>query len=158
MHLMSKVSEERIYPVGRLDRMTTGLLLFTNDGTLAKKLMHPSTEVQKIYQVTLDTALKATDLSKIKSGVRLEDGIAEVDSIKFDKGNTDKKVIALTLHSGKNRIIRRLFEQLGYKVIKLDRVYFAGLTKKDLPRGRSRPLTKLEIGMLHMIKNKKSPA
>ena len=158
MHLMSKVCKERIYPVGRLDRMTTGLLLFTNDGDLSRKLMHPSTEVQKIYQVTIDKPLKTADLNKIKNGIELDDGIAEIDSIKFDKGNTEKKIIALTLHSGKNRIIRRLFAHLNYKIVKLDRVYFAGLTKKDLPRGRSRPLTKLEIGMLHMIKNKKGPA
>lgn len=158
MHLMGKVSKERIYPVGRLDRMTTGLLLFTNDGDTAKKLTHPSSEIQKMYQVELNKNLKISDLTKIREGLDLEDGLATVDSINIDGDKSNKKKLLLTLHSGKNRIIRRIFEYLDYRVVKLDRVYFAGLTKKDLPRGKSRALTNIEISMLHMIKSKKGPA
>ncbi|MBT8196384.1 MAG: rRNA pseudouridine synthase [Bacteroidia bacterium] len=158
MHLMANVCKERIYPVGRLDRMTTGLLLFTNDGDTAKKLTHPSSEIQKMYTVDLNKNLKVSDLDKIKEGLELEDGFATVDSIHFDGEKLNKKKLILTLHSGKNRIIRRIFEHLDYTVVKLDRIYFAGLNKKDLPRGRSRALTQMEVNMLHMIKSKKGPA
>lgn len=144
--LKGKVSE-RIFPVGRLDRATTGLLLLTNDGDLAKKLSHPSHKVKKIYHVTLNKPLQEKHLKQIAKGLKLEDGIAVVDGIKFVQ-DQPKNQIGLEIHSGKNRIVRRIFEHLGYEVIKLDRVYYAGLTKKDLPRGRSRPLTKQEIIML----------
>jgi len=151
MILLKNACKERIYPVGRLDRATTGLLLFTNDGELAKKLMHPRHGVKKIYHVELDKNLTRLDINKIKSGIELEDGLAEIDEIAYDGDAKDKKSIGIELHLGKNRIVRRLFESLGYKVLKLDRVIYAGLTKKDLPRGRWRPLTKMEISMLKMI-------
>jgi 23S rRNA pseudouridine2605 synthase len=143
--LRNKV-KERVYPVGRLDKNTTGLLLLTNDGDLAKKLAHPSYEIQKFYQVRLDRDASQDDLDKIKAGLVLEDGVAEVDGVDYVQGKQNE--IGIQLHSGKNRIIRRIFEHLDYQVIKLDRVYYAGLTKKDLPRGWFRPLTKQEIIML----------
>lgn len=151
MALVRNACRERIYPVGRLDRSTTGLLLMTNDGEIAKKLMHPRHAVKKIYHVELDDNLLKTDMDKIFSGIELEDGRAQVDEIAYDGDGTDKKSIGLELHSGKNRIVRRIFESLGYKVTKLDRVYYAGLTKKDLPRGKWRFLTQIEINMLKMI-------
>lgn len=139
--------EERIFPVGRLDRHTTGLLLLTNDGDLAKKLTHPSHKVKKVYHVTLDKPLADADLQKIRNGVELEEGKAVVDGIDHVAGS-GKKEVGLELHIGWNRIVRRLFEALGYEVQRLDRVYFAGLTKKDLPRGRWRKLTEQEVIML----------
>lgn len=151
MVLVKNACRERLYPVGRLDRATTGLLLLTNDGEMAKKLMHPKHGVKKIYHIELDINLLRTDIEKIYSGIELEDGVAQVDEIAYDGDGTDKKSIGLELHSGKNRIVRRIFESLGYKVIKLDRVYYAGLTKKDLPRGKWRFLTQMEINMLKMI-------
>jgi 23S rRNA pseudouridine2605 synthase len=151
MALISNACKERIYPVGRLDRSTTGLLLFTNDGELAKKLMHPKHGVKKIYHVELDKNLSKLDMEKIVSGINLDDGIAQVDEIAYDGDGKDKKCVGLEIHTGKNRIVRRIFESIGYKVVKLDRVYFAGLTKKDLPRGRWRFLTNMEISMLKMI-------
>lgn len=151
MALVRNACRERIYPVGRLDRATTGLLLMTNDGEMAKKLMHPKHGVKKIYHVELDKNLLKTDMDKIYNGIELEDGKAQVDEIAYDGGGTDKKSIGLELHAGKNRIVRRIFESLGYKVVRLDRVYYAGLTKKDLPRGRWRFLTQIEINMLKMI-------
>lgn len=151
MALISNACKERIYPVGRLDRSTTGLLLFTNDGDLAKKLMHPKHGVKKIYHVELDKNLPKTDMEKIVNGIDLEDGIAQVDEIAYDGDGKDKKCLGLEIHTGKNRIVRRIFESIGYKVVKLDRVYFAGLTKKDLPRGRWRFLSNIEISMLKMI-------
>jgi 23S rRNA pseudouridine2605 synthase len=151
MALIANACKERIYPVGRLDRGTTGLLLFTNDGELAKKLMHPKHGVKKIYHVELDKSLAKPDLDQIIKGVELDDGIAEIDEIAFDGDGRDKKSIGLEIHIGKNRIVRRIFESLGYNVVKLDRVYYAGLTKKDLTRGRWRFLTSLEISMLKMI-------
>jgi 23S rRNA pseudouridine2605 synthase len=154
MSLIAKAGKERVYPVGRLDRNTTGLLLFTNDGDLAKKLTHPSFEVHKIYQVELDKSLKTSDLQEISSGLNLEDGFIKVDDIVFT-GN-DKNVVGVEIHSGKNRIVRRIFEHLGYEVKKLDRVVFAGLTKKDLPRGRWRFLTEMEVANLKMVQGKKS--
>ena len=142
----SKVST-KLFPVGRLDRNTTGLILMTNDGDLAYKLSHPSSSVKKIYQVVLDRPLKESDLERISVGLKLEDGIAEVDVVTYIQ-EFPPTYIGIQLHSGKNRIIRRIFEHLNYSVVTLDRVYFAGLTKKDLPRGWSRPLKKKEIVML----------
>jgi 23S rRNA pseudouridine2605 synthase len=150
--LIKNACKERIYPVGRLDRATMGLLLFTNDGDMAKKLSHPSSRIAKIYHVHLDKALKKGDLMKIANGeVALEDGVAEVDEIHYVGDGAKKDEIGMMLHSGKNRIVRRIFEHLGYKVVKLDRVSFAGLTKKDLPRGKFRFLTEKEVNFLKMI-------
>ncbi len=151
MELIQTASKERIYPVGRLDRNTTGLLLLTNDGDLTKKLSHPSHNVQKIYQVELNKPLKEIDLKKIKSGVKLEDGLAKVDFVNHVE-NKSKNIIQIEIHMGKNRIVRRIFEHFNYEVIRLDRIIYAGLTKKDLPRGWFRPLNKKEIIMLkHFI-------
>lgn len=144
--VQSKV-KTKIYPVGRLDRNTTGLLLMTNDGDLIQKLSHPSKRVKKIYEVVLDKPLEQEDLLKIDKGLVLEDGPAKVDVVTYIQ-ELPPNHIGIELHSGKNRIIRRIFEHLGYEVIKLDRTYFAGLTKKDLPRGWSRFLNKKEIIML----------
>lgn len=138
---------ERIYPVGRLDYMTTGLIVLTNDGDLAKKLSHPSHEVRKLYYVGIDKSITAADVKKIEKGLLLEDGLAEVDSAKIIEDRENKELM-IQLHQGKNRIIRRIFEHLGYRVVKLDRVNYAGLTKKDLPRGWNRHLTKQEVIML----------
>ena len=151
LHLIGNACKERIYPVGRLDRMTTGLLLCTNDGDLAKKLTHPKHGVKKIYHVTLEKAVTNRDLVQLLKGVNLEDGIVKADKAEYVKTEGSKKEIGIELHSGKNRVIRRMMEALGYKVIKLDRVYFAGLTKKNLPRGRHRFLDPKEIAMLKML-------
>ena len=151
MELVSSASKNRLYPVGRLDRNTTGLLLFTNDGDLAKKLTHPKPGVRKISHVHLDQNLKIADLRKIREGLQLEDGKIEVDEVDYVKGAT-KKEVGIEIHSGRNRIVRRIFEHLGYTVTKLDRVVFAGLTKKDLPRGHWRHLTQQEVINLGMIK------
>lgn len=143
--------KERIFPVGRLDRETTGLLLMTNDGQLAKKLSHPSHEAKKFYQVVLDRAVSPNDIDRIRQGLELEDGLAPVDSVDYIKG-ASKKEVGIEIHIGRNRIVRRIFEHLGYEVKRLDRVYYCGLTKKDLPRGRFRHLTEKEIIMLkHFI-------
>lgn len=149
MDLVKNACPERIYPVGRLDRNTTGVLLLTNDGELASKLTHPKFLKKKIYQVTLDKPLDEESLEKIKTGIELEDGEIHADDINFPKPE-DRKVVGIEIHSGRNRIVRRLFEAIGYKVYKLDRVYFAGLTKKGLRRGDWRFLTEQEVGMLHM--------
>jgi 23S rRNA pseudouridine2605 synthase len=151
MNLVEKACPERIYPVGRLDRNTMGLLLFTNDGDLAKKLMHPKYNVKKIYHVFLDKNLTKNDMLRIAEGLNLEDGKVIPDSIAYVAGANDKKQIGIELHSGKNRIVRRIFEHLGYQVIKLDRVFLAGLTKKDLPRGKWRFLTEKEVNMLKRL-------
>src|SRR5690606_32505950 len=143
MELVSSASKSRLLPVGRLDRNTTGLLLFTNDGELAKKLTHPKHGVRKIYHVHLDKSLSLADLHKIEQGLELEDGPVSVDSISFVQG-APKKEIGMEIHTGRNRIVRRIFEHLGYEVVKLDRVIFAGLSKKDLPRGHWRHLTEQE--------------
>lgn len=140
--------KERIFPVGRLDRATTGLLILTNDGDLAKKLTHPSHKVKKIYHVVVDKPVIPEDLATIKKGITLEDGIAIVDKVDYVSGVKGKNELGIEIHIGKNRIVRRIMEHLGYQVIKLDRVYLAGLTKKDLPRGFVRPLTEQEIIML----------
>jgi 23S rRNA pseudouridine2605 synthase len=146
MELIKNACDERIYPVGRLDRNTTGLLLFTNDGELAKVLSHPSGNVKKIYKVELDKPLTKEDFSKIEEGVELEDGVAKVDEIAALAD--DKSVIGVELHIGKNRIVRRIFESLGYEVVRLDRVVYAGLDKQRLPRGKWRFLTDREISRL----------
>lgn len=151
MELIAGACKERIYPVGRLDRNTTGLLLFTNDGDLAKKLTHPGHKVKKLYHVALDQNLKKADMLKIAAGVELEDGLVQVDGIAYDQDATSKKEIGIELHSGKNRVVRRLFESFGYKVTKLDRVLFAGLTKKNLPRGKWRLLEEKEVNLLKML-------
>lgn len=144
--LLRNKIQERVYPVGRLDYNTTGLLVLTNDGALASKLAHPSYEVKKLYHVTLDKPVLETDLEKIKKGLILEDGIALVDEAHFVPQKTDE--VMLEIHQGKNRIVRRIFEHLDYRVIRLDRVFYAGLTKKDLPRGFFRRLTAQEVIML----------
>ncbi len=151
MELIDGACKERVYPVGRLDRNTTGLLLFTNDGDLAKYLTHPSSRVKKIYHVEVDKNVKVADMRRLTEGVELEDGISSVDDVSFEGDGKDKKSVGVELHSGKNRVVRRLFEALGYEVRKLDRVGFAGLTKKDLPRGRWRKLDEKEIGFLKMM-------
>ncbi|MGS2763469.1 pseudouridine synthase [Sinomicrobium sp. M5D2P9] len=150
MELVSNASKSKLLPVGRLDRNTTGLLLFTNDGDLAKKLTHPKHGVRKIYHVELDKNLKQEDLVKIQQGLTLDDGFIEVDEVSYIE-NTPKREVGIKIHSGKNRIVRRIFEHLEYDVIKLDRVIFAGLTKKDLPRGHWRPLTQQEVINLKML-------
>ena len=152
MSLVADACRERIYPVGRLDRNTTGLLLLTNDGELTKKLTHPSYQVRKMYHVELDKNLKLTDMDKLSEGIELEDGLTSVDSISYV--GDSKSEVGLELHSGKNRIVRRMFESMDYEVKKLDRVAFAGLTKKDLPRGRWRFLTEMEVNMLSMVTGK----
>ena len=143
MDLVKNACTERVYPVGRLDRNTTGLLLLTNDGELAATLTHPSFEVKKIYQVDLDKPLEEEHLAQIIEGVELEDGPVNVDDIEVV--SEDRKIIGLEIHVGRNRIVRRLFEHLGYDVVQLDRVMYAGLTKKDLPRGKWRMLTAKEV-------------
>ena len=151
MDLLKGACKERIYPVGRLDRATTGLLLFTNDGEMAKKLTHPSHGAQKLYHVFLDKGFKSSDMEKVMDGLTLEDGFIKVDEIVYAGEAGDKKEIGFKIHSGKNRIVRRLFAHLGYEVVKLDRVVFAGLTKKDLPRGHWRMLTEKELNILKMV-------
>ena len=145
MELVKDACPERIFPVGRLDKQTTGLLLFTNDGDLAKKLTHPSSEVPKLYHVILDKPLTKNDMLRISEGIELDDGPIAADTIAYDQDDDSKKSIGIELHSGRNRIVRRIFEHLGYEVIKLDRVMFAGLDKYKLPRGEWRFLTDLEV-------------
>lgn len=149
MDLVKNACEERIYPVGRLDRNTTGVLLLTNDGDLASKLTHPSYKKKKIYHVWLDRDVSIEDMEKLANGIELEDGEIHADAISY-ANEEDKNQVGIEIHSGRNRIIRRMFESLGYRVIKLDRVYFAGLTKKNLPRGRWRYLNEKEVNMLRM--------
>jgi len=151
MTLIDKATDDRVYPVGRLDMKTTGLLLFTNDGEIAKKLTHPKHRVRKVYQVGIDKALTKNDMQKIIDGLTLDDGEIIVDKVAYVEGQDNKKEIGIQIHSGRNRIVRRIFEHLGYEVLRLDRVVFAGLTKKDLPRGKWRWLTPKEIDFLKMI-------
>ncbi len=153
MSLIKHACKERVYPVGRLDRNTTGLLLFTNDGDLADKLTHPSFEVQKVYEVHLDKNLKNEHFEEIGSGLTLEDGVIRPDEISYSPD--DKSIVGIELHSGRNRIVRRIFEHFGYRISKLDRVLYAGLTKKDLPRGKYRFLTEMELANLKMITGNK---
>ena len=151
MHLVEKASKERIYPIGRLDRNTTGLLLMTNDGDLADKLSHPKNNITKLYQVELDKSLTQGDLNKIAFGLELEDGFIKPDMVSYVAGGS-KREVGIQIHSGKNRIVRRIFEHLGYDVVKLDRSVYANLTKKDLPRGRWRYLDEHEIIQLkHLV-------
>jgi 23S rRNA pseudouridine2605 synthase len=145
MELIAGACKERIYPVGRLDRNTTGLLLFTNDGELAKKLMHPRSKIIKMYHVVLDQPLSKANLVKIAEGVVLEGEKIEVDGIEYVEDAADRRELGMEIHSGQNRVIRRIFELFGHKVVRLDRVMYAGLTKKNLPRGRWRFLTEREV-------------
>ena len=154
MELVRDACDERIYPVGRLDRDTTGLLLFTNDGDLTKKLTHPSSQIEKVYMVELDKPFAPVDMETIRNGVELSDGVIVPDDVQYVEDTESKNVVGVTIHSGKNRIIRRMFDALGYEVVKLDRVVFAGLTKKDLRRGYWRFLTKKEVAFLKMISTK----
>ena len=149
MDLVSGACRERIYPVGRLDRNTTGVLLLTNDGDLASKLTHPKFLKKKIYHVYTDKNVTAADMRQIAEGITLEDGEIHADAIDY-ASPTDKKQVGIEIHSGKNRIVRRIFGSLGYRVVKLDRVFFAGLTKKNLRRGDWRFLTEQEVNMLRM--------
>ena len=146
MQLVEGKCAERVYPVGRLDKATTGVLLLTNDGELADKLTHPSFEKKKIYHVFLDKNFKRTDMDSLLEGIKLEDGFIQADALSYI--DEDKTQVGVEIHSGRNRIVRRMFEHFGYKVKKLDRVYFAGLTKKNLRRGQWRFLTEQEIAML----------
>lgn len=144
LDLIQHATKERVYPVGRLDRNTSGVLLFTNDGDLSQKLTHPSNEIKKVYAVTLDKPLEKADFEKLLAGVQLEDGLAKADSIGFtDPG--DRRQVGVELHSGKNRVVRRMFEALQYDVRNLDRVVFAGLTKKNVQRGKWRFLSEKEV-------------
>lgn len=146
MSLIEGACKERIYPIGRLDRQTTGVLLFTNDGDLAKKLTHPKYEHKKIYHVFLDKPLAEKDMEAIHTGIELEDGTIKADEISYVV--PDATEVGIEIHSGRNRIVRRIFEHLGYRIERLDRVYFAGITKKNLPRGRWRFLTSEEVKIL----------
>lgn len=149
MDLVGKAVKERIYPVGRLDRATTGVLLFTNDGDLAKKLTHPSHGARKIYHVTTDKKVSLGDIEKIAAGLELEDGFIQPDAVSYID-EKDRTQVGIEIHSGKNRIVRRIFKHLGYEVIKLDRTIFAGLTKKNLKRGDYRVLDEKELKFLKM--------
>ena len=144
MDLVRRATTERVYPVGRLDRNTSGVLLLTNDGELAQKLTHPSHEVRKIYHVTLNKPLEKNDFDRVVKGVVLEDGPAGVDVLAY-ADTKDKTQLGVEIHSGRNRIVRRIFESLGYDVKNLDRVMFAGLTKKNVERGKWRFLTEKEV-------------
>ena len=150
MDLLQDHVEERVFPVGRLDRNTTGLLLLTNDGTLTKKLTHPSHNVRKLYKVVLDQKISPKDIEKIRSGIELEDGFAQADAIDYVEGG-DKTEVGIEIHSGRNRLVRRIFEHLGYQVKALDRVMIGFLTKRGLPRGEWRYLTPKEINFLKMM-------
>ena len=150
MDLVANASPYRLFPVGRLDRQTTGLILLTNDGHLTKKLTHPSFGVKKIYHVTLDRKLSVEDLRTIADGVRLEEGVAEVDSISYIEGKP-KNEVGIEIHIGWNRVVRRSFKKRGYEVEALDRVIFAGLTKKNIKRGHWRILTEMEVNNLKML-------
>jgi 23S rRNA pseudouridine2605 synthase len=155
MDLVKNACRERIYPVGRLDRNTTGVLLLTNDGELAKTLTHPSYGAKKIYHVELNKRITNEDIKLLLEGVELEDGKAWVDEIQIDEQSNNARSLGVEIHSGRNRIVRRLFESLGYEVVKLDRTSFAGLTKRDISRGQWRHLEAKEVGFLKMIKRHK---
>ena len=150
MDLVANASPYRLFPVGRLDRQTTGLILLTNDGHLTKKLTHPSFGVKKIYHVTLDRKLSVEELRTIADGVRLEEGVAEVHSISYIEGKP-KNEVGIEIHIGWNRVVRRIFKKMGYEVEALDRVIFAGLTKKNIKRGHWRILTEMEVNNLKML-------
>ena len=144
LDLIKRATPERVYPVGRLDRNTSGVLLITNDGDLSQKLTHPSNEIKKVYAITLNKALEKKDFDKILEGVNLEDGLAKVDTLAYSDSK-DKTQLGVEIHSGRNRIVRRIFEHLGYDVKNLDRVVFAGLTKKNIQRGKWRFLSEKEV-------------
>ena len=150
MDLVQNATKERIYPVGRLDRMTTGLLLFTNDGELAKKLTHPKHHIRKLYHASLDRKLDLKDLERLRGDVIIEGRKVFIDAVSYVEGQ-NRTEVGIEIHSGRNRIVRKIFEHAGYKVTKLDRVIFAELTKKNLPRGRWRELTQQEIFNLQMM-------
>lgn len=149
LELIRGACRERVMPVGRLDRNTTGILLLTNDGEMAAKLIHPRSNKKKIYHVFLDKNIKIDDMKAIATGIELDDGFIKADDISY-ADPVDKTQIGIEIHSGRNHLVRRIFEHFGYKVVKLDRVYFAGLTKKALPRGRWRFLTPDEVSMIKM--------
>jgi 23S rRNA pseudouridine2605 synthase len=151
MELVQGACKERIYPVGRLDRMTTGVIMLTNDGELTKKLTHPTSEIKKIYQVYLDKNVNPEDVDAIADGITLEDGFVKADNVGYIR-EEDRNLIGIEIHSGRNRIVRRIFEHFGYKVTRLDRILFGGLTKKGLSRGQWRFLTPREVGFLKMLK------
>jgi 23S rRNA pseudouridine2605 synthase len=151
LDLVQNATTERIFPVGRLDRNTTGVLLLTNDGDLASKLTHPKYKVKKVYEVRTARSMTDEMLQQMLDGIQLEDGLMKVDAITF-LDPSSKKDVSVEIHSGKNRIVRRMFEQLGIEIVKLDRVYFAGLTKKTLSRGKWKFLSPKEIGWLKMNK------
>ncbi len=146
MSLIEGACKERVYPIGRLDRQTTGVLLFTNDGDLAKKLTHPKYNQKKIYHVFLDKVVQTGDLEAIRKGIELEDGFIQADDVRV--AEDDRTQVGIEIHSGRNRIVRRIFEHLGYQILRLDRVFFAGITKKNLPRGHWRFLTEEEVNIL----------
>jgi 23S rRNA pseudouridine2605 synthase len=152
MNLVHSACSERIYPVGNLDKDTTGLLLFTNDGEMAKHLTAPKNDYAKLYHVELTEKISQKDLAQLLDGVSLEDGFVKAEQVAFVDADTDKKQVGIRIHSAKNRVVQRMFEKLGYRVKKLDRVMYAGLTKKDLTRGRYRHLTPAEVGFLKMIR------
>ncbi len=154
LHLIQNASKEKVYPVGRLDRNTSGVLLLTNDGELTQKLTHPSNEIKKVYAVTLDRPLTKADFDAILAGVNLEDGVASVDSLGYTDSK-DKTQIGVEIHSGRNRIVRRIFEHLKYDIKALDRVIFAGLTKKNVDRGKWRFLSEKEVRDLKFFKKGK---
>lgn len=149
MDIVRDACPERIYPVGRLDRNTTGVLLLTNDGDMASKLTHPKFLKKKVYHVYLDKNVTAHDMQQIAQGITLDDGDIHADAVEYAH-ETDRSQVGIEIHSGRNRIVRRIFESLGYRVVKLDRVQFAGLTKKNLRRGDWRFLTEKEVDMLRM--------
>ncbi len=151
LDLVKNACSERIYPVGRLDRNTTGVLLLTNDGDLTSKMTHPKYNQKKIYEVVLDHEISEEDMQKLRDGLDLEDGEIHVDEINYSD-EADLRKVGVEIHSGRNRIVRRIFDAIGYKVLRLDRVYFAGLTKKNLPRGKWRHLSEMEVNMLKMSK------
>ena len=154
MDIIKSKVPERVFPVGRLDRMTTGLLLLTNDGDLAQKMMHPSYSMKKIYHVHLDQPVASQDIEAIRKGFVLDDGHVQVDEVGYLEGMPGKRDVGVTIHIGRNRIVRRIFEHFGYQVERLDRVYLGGLTKKDLPRGFVRPLKQQEVIMLKHFSGK----
>ncbi|WP_209330060.1 pseudouridine synthase [Lunatimonas salinarum] len=156
MQLIANACDERVFPIGRLDRNTTGLLLFTNDGELSERLAHPSNQIKKIYQVTLDKPITKKDFELIQEGIELEDGPTNVDDLQVL--SKDRTILGLEIHSGKNRIVRRIFAHFGYEVIGLDRVMYAGLTKKDLPRGNYRFLSETEVINLKYLGKSKKPS
>jgi 23S rRNA pseudouridine2605 synthase len=149
LDLVKNACKERIYPVGRLDRNSTGVMLLTNDGDLASKLTHPSYKKKKIYHVWLDKEVEVEDMAKLANGIELEDGEIHADAISY-ANEEDRKQVGIEIHSGRNRVVRRMFEHLGYHVNKLDRVYFAGLTKKNLPRGKWKYLNEKDVNALRM--------